>query len=59
MENGCCRMHGGTSLAGIASATFKHGRYSKYLVGGLKKSVAELSQEVVNCCPEERSSRER
>jgi hypothetical protein len=26
-----CRIHGGTSLAGIASPTFKTGRYSKHL----------------------------
>ena len=25
-----CRNHGGKSLRGIASATYKHGRYSKY-----------------------------
>lgn len=31
MPNGRCRIHGGTSLAGIAAPTFKTGRYSKYL----------------------------
>ncbi len=31
MFNGRCRMHGGTSLSGHASPSFKHGRYSKYL----------------------------
>jgi hypothetical protein len=31
MINGRCRMHGGKSLAGPASGTFKHGRYSRYL----------------------------
>lgn len=31
MENGRCRYHGGKSLSGIASPTFKTGRYSKYL----------------------------
>lgn len=30
-ENGRCRMHGGTSLRGLASPRYKHGRYSKYL----------------------------
>lgn len=29
--NGRCKLHGGTSLAGIASPSFTHGRYSKYL----------------------------
>jgi hypothetical protein len=31
MSNGRCRLHGGKSLAGIASPRFKHGRRSKYL----------------------------
>jgi hypothetical protein len=31
MPNGRCRMHGGKSLGGLASPTFKHGRYSKYM----------------------------
>jgi hypothetical protein len=35
MPNGRCRIHGGKSLAGIASATFKTGKYSKYLPAGL------------------------
>lgn len=30
-----CRLHGGRSLAGVASPSFKHGRYSKYLPGRL------------------------
>jgi hypothetical protein len=31
MPNGRCRIHGGTSLVGIASPSFKDGRHSKYL----------------------------
>lgn len=31
MANGRCRIHGGKSLAAVASPTLKHGRYSKYL----------------------------
>lgn len=31
MTNGRCRLHGGLSLAGAASPTFRTGRYSKYL----------------------------
>lgn len=31
MANGRCYMHGGKSLAGIASPSFKDGRYSKYI----------------------------
>lgn len=40
MPNGRCRLHGGKSLAGIASPTYKHGRRSKYsdvLTGNLKE----------------------
>lgn len=28
---GRCRYHGGNSVSGVASGTFKHGRYAKYL----------------------------
>lgn len=31
MPNGRCRMHGGASLSGMASPTFKTGRYSRVL----------------------------
>jgi hypothetical protein len=31
LPNGRCRLHGGLSLSGAASATFKHGLYSKSL----------------------------
>ena len=31
MPNGRCRMHGGKSHVGVAVATFRHGRHSKYL----------------------------
>jgi hypothetical protein len=31
MANGRCRMHGGKSLAGIASGTYRHGNRSRYL----------------------------
>jgi hypothetical protein len=36
MKNGRCRMHGGASLSGVASATFRHGRYSTALPKGLR-----------------------
>ena len=32
MENGRCRMHGGTAAVGIAAPAFKHGRRSRYNV---------------------------
>jgi hypothetical protein len=31
MQNGRCRIHGGKSLSGVASPTFKTGRYSQHL----------------------------
>lgn len=36
MANGRCRIHGGASLGGIASPTFKTGRYSKVLPEALR-----------------------
>lgn len=35
MPNGRCRIHGGKSPSGIASGTFKTGKFSKYLPDGL------------------------
>src|SRR5215510_246014 len=35
MANGSCRLHGGLSLKGIESPSFKHGRRSKYAFPGL------------------------
>jgi hypothetical protein len=35
MANGRCRLHGGKALAGTASPTFKHGRYSKVVARAL------------------------
>ena len=37
-----CRMHGGSSLAGIASPTFKTGRYSKHLPSHLAARYGEV-----------------
>lgn len=36
-----CYMHGGKSLAGLASPQFKHGRYSKYLPGDMLSRYQE------------------
>jgi hypothetical protein len=43
MPNGRCRLHGGKSLGGVDSPTFKHGRYSKVLARtrGQDEQVAE------------------
>lgn len=41
MPNGRCRIHGGKSLAGIASPTYQTGRYSRYLPGRLLGRYAE------------------
>jgi hypothetical protein len=35
MENGRCWYHGGNTPGGIASPSFKHGKYSKYLPSNL------------------------
>jgi hypothetical protein len=41
LENGRCHYHGGRSLRGIASPTFKDGRHSKYLPGRLLERYQE------------------
>lgn len=45
MENGRCRVHGGASLKGPASPTYKHGRYSevlpKKLLAGYARQMAD------------------
>src|SRR5262249_44606649 len=33
--NGRCRVHGGATPGGFASANFKHGKYSRFLPRGL------------------------
>jgi hypothetical protein len=41
MSNGRCHKHGGAALTGIASATFKTGRYSKYIPARLVERYEE------------------
>ena len=45
MPNGRCRLHGGKSLSGIASATYKTGRYSKVLPTRLAARYAEAQHD--------------
>ena len=45
MKNGRCNLHGGKSLRGIDSPTFKHGGRSKYLPQRLANSYAELETD--------------
>lgn len=45
MANGRCRIHGGKSLAGVASPTFKAGRYSKYLPARLAGRYEEAASD--------------
>lgn len=45
MPNGRCRIHGGKSLAGTVSPTYKTGRYSKYLPTRLAALYAETEQD--------------
>ena len=40
-----CRLHGGRSLAGVASGAFKHGRYSRYLPKGLRKQYEQTKHD--------------
>ncbi len=40
-----CRFHGGKSLKGAASPSFKHGRYSKYLPEQLKDRYHEAQRD--------------
>lgn len=45
MANGRCRMHGGKSLKGKQSGTYKHGLYSQYLGPDLQKILADIEDE--------------
>ncbi len=45
MANGRCRIHGGKSPSGIASATFKTGKYSKYLPQGLVDTYNDVQSD--------------
>ena len=45
MQNGYCRMHGGKSLKGVASPTFKTGKYSKYVPKGLGDKLAQVADD--------------
>lgn len=38
-----CRLHGGKSLGGVASPTFRNGKYSKYMPKHLKKIEREVN----------------
>lgn len=45
MPNGRCNLHGGKSLAGTESPSFKHGRYSKYLPTRLAARYVEAQKD--------------
>ena len=45
MPNGRCRLHGGKSLGGLASPTFKHGRYSRVLPARLAARYDEATTD--------------
>ncbi len=40
-----CRLHGGKSLAGVASRAFKHGRYSRFLPKDLRKQYEQTKTD--------------
>jgi hypothetical protein len=42
--NGRCRIHGGNSVQGIASGTYKHGRYSQYM----PEAIGTLAYQAAN-----------
>ena len=44
---GRCRMHGGTSLRGLASPRYKHGRYSKDELVKLTRAASARSAAAV------------
>src|SRR5204862_7570637 len=45
MRNGRCRMHGGKSPQGIASATLKDGRYSKSIPANLLATYQQTKND--------------
>lgn len=45
MLNGRCRLHGGKTPSGVASANFVHGRYSKYMPARLTERYHESEQD--------------
>jgi hypothetical protein len=47
MANGRCRVHGGPSLRGTASPTFKHGRHSKSFACKLPKDLRKRFEEAI------------
>lgn len=53
MANGRCRMHGGKSLGGVDSPTFKHGRYSRYLPEHIQAKAQSFDDaDALNLLPE-------
>lgn len=45
MPNGRCRMHGGKSLVGPASPSYRHGRYTSFLPDRLKGRYQEAAAD--------------
>lgn len=54
MDNGRCRMHGGSSLRGIAHPSYKTGRYSKYVPNRMAEryELAVSDPELLNLSEE-------
>ncbi len=48
MPNGRCRIHGGKSLAGVASPSFRHGRYSGYLSASIPAKFRDRFMDALN-----------
>lgn len=45
MQNGRCRMHGGTAVVGPGNPAYKHGRYSKALPKRLRERAEEALED--------------
>lgn len=45
MPNGRCKLHGGSSLKGVAAPGFKNGRYSKYVPARLLERYGEAQTD--------------
>lgn len=52
MANGRCRLHGGATPSGPASANYKHGRYSDVFRGTMAEKFASVEEKPLDLLPE-------
>ena len=48
MPSGRCKNHGGKSLSGVASKTFKHGRYSKHFLAAMPERFRDRFEQAMS-----------